>query len=362
VKKITTTSTNLYLVDTRNPSGYAQVLEEFTVTSGATNLAKAYTYGLNLISQRALGSSTVFFTYDGHGSTRMLTDAGGNFINAFAYDAYGNLIASNSTPQTVYLYAGQQWDPDLSQYYNRARTWQPNTGRFWTMDSYAGNNEDPLSLHKYLYGGDDPVNNIDPSGEDFEALDVMDISGTLDGIGLPMASMAQNRALRLGGIDVDVYIWKWKGLGVVGPGQHSVGHVMVIDDGTQNVEVSQFPHGVGEPSTPKGPNHRLNYNDTFTEENERNPDTKFLVHLPNPPAFHAAVQNEVSRSWWVWDPHGPNQTQCARAGYDVLKAGGLPLWGYGDQGEIMPGWLSVKLNQFANFNNPNNNYSVGRIQ
>jgi hypothetical protein len=40
----------------------------------------------------------------------------------------------------------------------------PNTGRFWTMDSYAGDNEDPLSLHKYLYCEANPVSNLDPSG------------------------------------------------------------------------------------------------------------------------------------------------------------------------------------------------------
>lgn len=50
VKKITATTTNLYLVDTHNPSGYAQVLEELTVSGGATNFSKAYTYGLSLIS------------------------------------------------------------------------------------------------------------------------------------------------------------------------------------------------------------------------------------------------------------------------------------------------------------------------
>ena len=40
----------------------------------------------------------------------------------------------------------------------------PNTGRFWSMDSYNGNNQDPQSLHKYLYGADNPVNLVDPSG------------------------------------------------------------------------------------------------------------------------------------------------------------------------------------------------------
>jgi hypothetical protein len=136
---------------------------------------------------------------------------------------------------------------------------------------------------------------------------------------------------------------------------------MVIDDGTQNVEVSQFPHGVGEPSTPRGPNHTLSYNDTYTEEQNRNPDSKFLVHLPNPTAFHAQVENEThTRKIWDWDPHGPNETQCARAGYDVLKAGGLPLWGYGGQGLIMPGWLSVKLNRFVN--SQASGYSVSQIK
>jgi RHS repeat-associated protein len=45
-----------------------------------------------------------------------------------------------------------------------ARYLNPDIGRFQTLDSYEGAQNDPLSLHKYLYGGDDPVNNVDPSG------------------------------------------------------------------------------------------------------------------------------------------------------------------------------------------------------
>lgn len=37
-------------------------------------------------------------------------------------------------------------------------------GRFTTMDTFEGENEDPLSLHKYLYARDDPANEVDPSG------------------------------------------------------------------------------------------------------------------------------------------------------------------------------------------------------
>lgn len=153
-------TTTYYLVDDENPSGYSQVLEEYQGSS----LSKVYNYGADLISQVQPNVSTNYFVFDGHGSTRMLLDSGGAVENEFAYDAFGNLIASNEMPQTAYLYCGQQWDSDLGFYYNRARYLNPNTGRFWTMDTYDGDNEDPMSLHKYLYAADDPVNLDDPSG------------------------------------------------------------------------------------------------------------------------------------------------------------------------------------------------------
>jgi hypothetical protein len=52
----------------------------------------------------------------------------------------------------------------LSPAVSRARMYQANTGRFVTMDTFEGNQQDPLSLHKYLYCHDNPVNGTDPSG------------------------------------------------------------------------------------------------------------------------------------------------------------------------------------------------------
>ena len=104
-------TTTYYLLDDHNPSGYVQVLEEWTST-GTPTLSRVYNYGYALISQRQPGVSTNYFVFDGHGSTRVLADIGGNVVNAFAFDAWGNLIASNAAPQTAYLYGGQQFDGD----------------------------------------------------------------------------------------------------------------------------------------------------------------------------------------------------------------------------------------------------------
>ena len=158
-------TTTYYLLVDRNPSGYVQVLEEWTVTSTATNLGRVYNYGLSLISQRQVSSGTVnYYGFDGHGSTRFLTSTNGTVTDTYMYDTYGTLIASTGSTSNSYLYCCQQFDVDLGQYYLRARTYNPGTGRFWTMDTYQGDNKDPLSLHKYLYGVADPVDFSDLSG------------------------------------------------------------------------------------------------------------------------------------------------------------------------------------------------------
>src|SRR6202007_2885973 len=61
---------------------------------------------------------------------------------------------------------GEQFDPALALYYNRARYLNTTTGRFWTADTYGGDPQAPLSLHKYLYDSANPVNRIDPTGND----------------------------------------------------------------------------------------------------------------------------------------------------------------------------------------------------
>jgi YD repeat-containing protein len=80
--------TTNYLVDTNNPTGYAQVVDELQGGS----VIKSFTYGHDLISQRIIGGSLSFYGYDGHGLVRLLTDAGASVTDTYDYDAFGNLI------------------------------------------------------------------------------------------------------------------------------------------------------------------------------------------------------------------------------------------------------------------------------
>jgi RHS repeat-associated protein len=99
-----------------------------------------------------------------------LTDGNGTIASGarYNYDAYG--VSLGSQPSTTnpsltsLLYAGEQFDTGLQQYYLRARYYNQSTGRFGQLDPFGGSKFDPQSLHKYFYAHLDPVNGIDPSG------------------------------------------------------------------------------------------------------------------------------------------------------------------------------------------------------
>ena len=168
VSKTIAGTTTLYLVDDRNPSGYAQVLEELAVTGGTTNLSKVFTYGLDLIAQRDAGTGTrSFYGYDGNGNTRYLTGTNGAITDTYLCDAFGSLLTSTGTTANDYRYTGEQYDTTLGLYYLRARYLNAGTGRFWSRDGVPGAPFDPASLHRYTYGANNPANRVDPSGNEF---------------------------------------------------------------------------------------------------------------------------------------------------------------------------------------------------
>ena len=70
--------TQYSLIDPNNPTGYAQVLEEASSLPGAPSMS--YIIGDDVLAQ-ATGSGASYLLYDGHGSTRQLSQTG-NTIKA----------------------------------------------------------------------------------------------------------------------------------------------------------------------------------------------------------------------------------------------------------------------------------------
>ena len=149
-----------HLVDTNRQ--YAQVLEEY---DPATGTEVSYVYGGNeLISQSREGESR-FYLYDSHSGTRQLTDEAGAVTDSYLYDAYGNVLKQMVDTENSYLYRGEQTDSETGLQYLRARYNDLGTGRLISVDPFEGMTDVPMSRHRYLYGYNNPLMYIDPSGE-----------------------------------------------------------------------------------------------------------------------------------------------------------------------------------------------------
>jgi len=168
VTHTTNTGTTNYLIDSHNLTGYSQVLD--VLQGGVT---KTYVYGLNRIAEDQFnGSWTMsYYGYDGQGSVRYLMDVNGNVTDTYTYDSFGNQISKTGTTPNVFLYDGEQLDANTGFYNLRARWMNPSIGRFHSMDMYEGQTDDPLSLHKYAYGSNNPINENDPTGNDDGGID-----------------------------------------------------------------------------------------------------------------------------------------------------------------------------------------------
>ena len=163
------------------PTGYTQVVDELQKNNvGNFAVVRSYTWGSQLISKLETGNSKQsFYGFDGHGSVRYLTDSTGTITDTYDYDAFGNLLVSTGSTVNNYLFAGEQWDPNLGLYYNRARYLDVRSGRFWSMDTEEGDDLDPVSLHKYLYAEVNPIDHVDPSGNEIDEIAAAEAIGAV---------------------------------------------------------------------------------------------------------------------------------------------------------------------------------------
>ena len=80
------------------------------------------------------------------------------------YDPFGGLETETGLGATPFGFAGEEQD-DSGHVYLRARTYDPETGRFLQADPVLGTPAQPRTLHNYAYAFNNPVNYTDPSGQ-----------------------------------------------------------------------------------------------------------------------------------------------------------------------------------------------------
>ena len=87
-----------------------------------------------------------------------LTDRHGDLIEQYRYDAFGSLYTGVTAPYNTASFTGKNYDPKAGMVDLHARWYAPNIGRFTTADTYRGDMLSPLTMNRYAYVSNNPIN------------------------------------------------------------------------------------------------------------------------------------------------------------------------------------------------------------
>jgi RHS repeat-associated protein len=116
--------------------------------------------GLDERFARTTSSETDSYLTDALGSTLALVGESGEPATEYTYSSFGAGTATGATSTNPYQYTGRETEENGLQY-NRARYYEPGTGRFISQDP-LGTAGSGINLYRYV--GDAPMNAIDPYG------------------------------------------------------------------------------------------------------------------------------------------------------------------------------------------------------
>src|ERR1700722_16061919 len=105
--------------------------------------------------------TTSYYEQDGIDTITSLSNPTGTLANSYTFDSFGKLTASSGTLINPLQYTGREFDQETGLYFNRARYYDPNTGRFISEDPIAFGG----GINFYPYALNTPVNLRDPSGK-----------------------------------------------------------------------------------------------------------------------------------------------------------------------------------------------------
>ncbi|WP_201782172.1 RHS repeat-associated core domain-containing protein, partial [Paenibacillus xylanivorans] len=107
----------------------------------------SYIRGHEWLTQLDDQGDVAYYVNNIHGDVTHLTGSQGQILNAYTYDAFGNMLSAREERSNPFRYAGEMQDVLTGHYYLRARFYNPLIARFTQEDTYRG---DGLNLYAYV--------------------------------------------------------------------------------------------------------------------------------------------------------------------------------------------------------------------
>ncbi len=315
-----------------DPVGLGNVVATFS--AGA--LTAHFTYGIGLVSQVGATGNAAYYDFNIVGLTVGITGTDGRYVNQYSYLPFGQSTTIKAELTNPFLFVGQLGvqDDGTGLLDMRARRYDPATGHFTSPD--------PLGLpggqaNLETYGENNPLRNVDPSGEFIWIVVGVGIFVTLTVVEFtPLVVTWAQRSRAIGTDNPEQAQQAQKNLTPVAQWTNSTNSVishnvtseadllsLVKDYAVEPPDMPKLPRFLQHlptPSTPSavgtGQGHLPITNIINTVEST----LKFLISFPAPPSFITTIINAILAA--ARDPN----TLIGPAGYgssNFVAAGSL---------------------------------------
>ena len=160
-----------YVYDSAN-----RLIKQYRETTNGISEEMLFFYDMTGVAGFTYSGAVYLYRKDVQGNIIAILNSNGEILARYFYDAWGNhTVEDNSgveitdTESIAHLnpfrYRGYYYDTETNLYYLKARYYDPDVGRFISMDDIAYLNPEAINgLNLYAYCGNNPVMSIDPSG------------------------------------------------------------------------------------------------------------------------------------------------------------------------------------------------------
>jgi RHS repeat-associated protein len=162
------------------------IVEQAHTPTGTAYVEHDPVTGAPLMLRTSSGKQSLY-VYDGTGNPAALLTSDSYVAFAYTYDPYGTptltqTSGGNGVPQNPYLFKGGIQDRTTGWVHFGNRWYNPTTGT-WTQQDTLDAPLDPANANRYAYAGDDPINNLDPTG-------TLALKCYLQALGIPLGAIS----------------------------------------------------------------------------------------------------------------------------------------------------------------------------
>ena len=186
-----------YVYDSAN-----RLIKQYRETTNGISEEMLFFYDMTGVAGFTYSGAVYLYRKDVQGNIIAILNSNGEILARYFYDAWGNhTVEDNSgveitdTESIAHLnpfrYRGYYYDTETNLYYLKARYYDPDVGRFISMDDIAYLNPEAINgLNLYAYCGNNPVMHVDENGNAWWEFWNWDWQTILVGVGLVVTAVA----------------------------------------------------------------------------------------------------------------------------------------------------------------------------